>query len=125
MRDGVSQGQCAAPTAAEDVHLAVDIQLAPQPQRVADKMLGRIAGKGCRRVVVAGAGPTFAAAALVKKNDPVSVGIEKTSERLVTTRTRTAMHDHDRLTIARAVFFPVNLVLGMLMDSQMARLVAG
>src|SRR5882762_1210016 len=125
MRDGVSQGERAAPTAAEDVHLAVDIQLAPQPQHVADKMLGRIVGKGCRRVVVACAGRTLAAAALVKKNDLVSVGIEKASERLVTARSRPSMHDHDRLTVSGTVFFPVNLVFWMLLDSQMPRFVAG
>ncbi len=124
MRDGISQGERAAPTAAKDVHLAVDTQLAPQPQHVADKMLGRIVGKGCHGVIVARARRTLAAAALIEKNDPVSIRIEKASERLVTARARPSMHDHDRLTISRAVFFPVNLVLWLLLDSQMARFVA-
>src|SRR6266566_6395483 len=125
MRDGISQGERAAPTAAKDVHLAMDTQLAPQPQHVADKMLGRIVGKGCRGVVVARAGRALAAAALVKKNDPVSVRIKKASERLVTACPWPSMHDHDRLTICRAVFFPVNLELWMLLNSQRARFVAG
>jgi hypothetical protein len=35
------------------------------------------------------------------------------------------MQEHDRLTVSRAVFFPVNLVLWMLLDSQMTRPIAG
>ena len=97
------------------------LQLPPQPQHVADKMLGRIVGKGCRCIVVACAGRTLAAAALVEKNDPVSVGVEKASRRLVTARSRPAVHEHDRLAVSRAVFFPINLVLWVLLDSQMAQ----
>src|SRR5437588_12274893 len=125
MRYGVSQGECAAPATAENVHLALDTQLLPKPQHVADKMLGRIVGKGCGCVVVACAGRTLPAAALVEKNDPVSVGIEKTSKRFVTPRSRPSMHEHDRLTVYRAVFFPVNLVWRMLLDGQIARFITG
>ena len=125
MRDRVSQGERAAPTAAEDVHLAVDVQLAPQPQHIADKVPGRIVGKGFGSIVVACAGRTLAAAALVEKNDPVSVGTEKASERLVAARSRPSMQEHDRLTVPRAVFFPVNPVLRMLLDNQMTRPIAG
>ena len=100
MRDGVSQSEHAAPTAAENVHLAVDIQLPPQPQHVTDKMLGRIVGKSCCWVVVACTGGTLAAAALVEKDNPVSVGIEKASERFVTARSWPSMHDQDRLTVS-------------------------
>src|ERR1051325_5523676 len=125
MRDGVSQGERTAPTAAEDVHLAVNIQFPTQPQHVVDQMLGRIVGKGWRWVVLTCAGRTLAAAALVEKNYPVSVGIENASERLVTAPSRPSMHPQDRLTISRAVFFPVNLVSWMLLDGQMAEPVTG
>jgi len=125
MRDGVSQGERAAPAAAEDVHLAMDIQLPSQPQHVADKMLGRIVGKGCRSVVVACAGRTLAAAALVEKDDPVSVGIEKVSKRLVAARARPSMHEHDRLAVFRTILFPINPVKRVLLDSLIARFTAG
>src|SRR4051794_34379194 len=124
MRDGVSQGECAAPATAENVHLAVDMQLLPQAQYVADQMLGRIVGKGCRCVIVPCAGRTLAAAALIEKNDPVSVGIEKASKRLVRARSRPAVHKHDRFAVCRAVFFPINLVLWILLNNQMARFTA-
>src|SRR4051794_32083138 len=124
MRDGVSQGECAAPAAAENVHLAVDMQLLPQAQYVADQMLGRIVGKGCRCVIVAGTRRTLAAAALVEKNDPVSIRVEKASERLVRARSRPAVHEHDRLSVCRAVFFPINLILWILLHNQMASFIA-
>src|SRR4051794_5663641 len=124
MRDGVSQRECAAPATTENVHLAVDMQLLPQAQYVADQMLGRIVGKGCRCVIVPCAGRTLAAAALIEKNDPVSVRVEKASKRLVRARSRPAVHEHDRLSVCRAVFFPVNLMLGILLHSQMASFIA-
>jgi len=70
------------------MHFAVDIQLPLQPQYVADKMLGRIVGESCRCVIVASAGRTLAAAALVEKDDPVSVRVEEARKRLVAARSR-------------------------------------
>ena len=107
---GVSKGERTSPAATENMHFAGDVQLPAQFQYVIDKMLGRIVGKGCRRVVVACAGRALAAAALIEKNDPISVGIEKASKRFVAARSRPAMQEHDRLTVPRAVFLPVNLV---------------
>jgi len=40
MRDGVGQGEGAAPAAAKNVHLAVDIQLVAQRRHVVDQVLG-------------------------------------------------------------------------------------
>src|SRR4051812_17948183 len=88
-------------------------------------MRGCIVGKGFRCAIVPCGRRTLAAAALVEKNDPVPVGIEKASKRLVTAPSRPAMHEHDRFAVYRAVFFPVNLVSWMFLDSQMARFIAG
>src|SRR4051794_23445364 len=87
-------------------------------------MRGRVVGKSCRCVIVPCAGRTLATAALVEKNDTVSVRIEKASKRLVRTCSWPAMHEHDRFAICRAVLFPVNLVSWMFLDNQMARFAA-
>src|SRR6267154_2619558 len=109
---GVSQGERTSPAATKNMHFAADIQLLTQFQYVMDKMLGGIVGQGCRRVVVAaGAGCAFAAAALVEQNDAISLRIEKAGKRAVASGSRSAMHEHDRLAVGRAVFFPVNPVL--------------
>jgi hypothetical protein len=74
---GVSQGERTSPAVTENMHFAGDVQLPTQFQYVIDKMLSRIVGKGCRRVVVARAGCTLSAAALVEENDPIPLRIKK------------------------------------------------
>jgi hypothetical protein len=65
----------ASPAAAKDVHLAVDMELTAEPQHVIDQMRGRVVGECRRSVVVACARCALATAALVEKNDPVSLRI--------------------------------------------------
>jgi hypothetical protein len=74
-------------------------------------MLGRIVGKGCCRIVVARAGCALSAAALVEKDDPISLWIKKAGRRAMTSGSRPAVHEHHQLAVYRAVFFPVNPVL--------------
>jgi hypothetical protein len=93
-------------------------------QYVLDKMLGRIVSKGCFRVVVARAGCALSAAALVEKNDPISLRIKKAGGRAITSGSRPAMHEHHRLAVYRAVFFPVNPVLRIPMNGKVAGFVA-
>jgi hypothetical protein len=91
---------------------------------IIDKMLGRIVGKGCRRVVVARAGCTLSAAALVEKNDPIPLRIKKAGKRAMTSGSRPAVHEHHRLAVYRAIFFPVNPVLRIPMNGKVAGFVA-
>jgi hypothetical protein len=121
---GVSQGERTSPAATENMHLAADVELPTQFQYVIDKMLGRIVGKGCRRVVVACAGCALSAAALVEKNDPISRRIKKAGKRPMTSGARPAVHEHHRLAVYRAVFFPVNPVLRIPMNGKVAGFVA-
>ena len=88
-------------------------------------MLGRIVGEGCRRVIVACARCALSAATLVKENDPISRRIEKAGEGTMTSSSRAAMHEHDRLAVYRAVFFPVNPVLRIPVSGKVAGFVAG
>jgi hypothetical protein len=81
-------------------------------------MLGRIVGKGCSRVVVARAECALSAAALVEKNDPISLRIKKAGRRAMKSGSRPAMHEH------RAVFFPENSVLRIPMNGKVAGFVA-
>src|ERR1700745_3427435 len=99
MDDGVSQRERASPAAAKDVHLAVDIKLTAQAQHVIDQMRGRVVGECCRGVVVACAGCAFATAALVEKNDPVSLRVKKVGVKLVASRARSAVAEAERLPI--------------------------
>src|SRR5258706_6467586 len=124
MGDGVSQGERTSPAATKNMHFAADVQLLTQFQYVMNKMLGRIVGQSCRRIVVAGAGCAFAAAALVEQNDAISLRIEKAGKRAVASGSRSAMHEHDRLAVGRAVFFPVNPVLRIPMNGELAGFVA-
>src|SRR5260370_40607779 len=80
----------------------------------------RIVGKGCRRVVVASAGCALSAAALVEKNDAISLRIKKAGRRAMTSGSRPAMHEHDRLAVYPARFFPVNPVLRIPTYAQLA-----
>src|SRR5215471_14808571 len=99
MDDGVSQRERASPAAAKDVHLAVDVELTTQAQHVIDQMRGRVVGECRRGVVVPCAGCAFATAALVEKNDPVSLRVEKVGVELVVSRAPPAAQEHDPLTI--------------------------
>jgi len=121
MHDGVGQGEGAAPAAAKNVHLAVDVQLVTQRRHVIDQMLGRIVGQRRCCVIIARTGRTLAATALVEKHDAVSLRIEKPGGRAVAAGTRPAMHDNDRLAGERAVFLPIDTMLGKSRRSQMAR----
>jgi hypothetical protein len=121
---GVSQGERTSPAATENMHFAGDVQLPTQFQHILDEMLGRIVGKGCRRVVVACARCALSAPALVEENDPISRRIEKAGEGAMTSGARPAMHEHDRLAVYRAVFFPVNPVLRIPMNGKVAGFVA-
>ena len=125
MGDGVSQSERASPTAAKEVHLTVDIELTAQAQHVVDQMRGRVVGECRRGVVVACAGCAFATAALVEKNDPVSLRVEKVGVKLVAPRAWPAAQKHDRLAVFRTVFFPINPVKRVLLDSLMPRFAAG
>jgi hypothetical protein len=87
-------------------------------------MLGRIVGKGCRRVIVAYARCALSAATLVKENDPISRRIEKAGEGTMTSSSRAAMHEHHRLAVYGTVFFPINPVLRIPMRGQVAGFVA-
>jgi len=120
MRDGVGQGKGAAPAAAKNVHLAIDVQLVAERRHVVDQVLGRIVGQRRRCVIIARTGRALAATALVKKHDPVSLRIEKPSGRAVAACTRPAMHDDDRLAGERAVLLPIDPMLGESWRSQMA-----
>jgi len=122
---GVSQSERASPAAAKDVHLAVDIELTAQPQHVIDQMRGRVVGECRRSVVVACARCALATAALVEKNDPVSLRIEKVGNKLLASRARPAVQEHDRLAVCRTVFFPINPVKRVLLDSLVPRFIAG
>src|SRR5262252_3207765 len=124
MDDGVSQRERASPAAAKDVHLAVDIELTAQAQHVIDQMRGRVVGECCRGVVVLCAGCAFATAALVEKNDPVSLRVEKVGVKLAASRARPAVQEHDRLAVFRTVFFPINPVKWVLLDSLITRFTA-
>jgi hypothetical protein len=121
---GVSQGERTSPATTENMHFAEDVQLPTQFQYVLDEMLSRIVGKGCRRVVVARAGCTLSAPALIEKNDPISLRIKKAGRRVMTSSARPAMHEHDRLAVYRTVFFPVNPVLRIPMNGKVAGFVA-
>ena len=112
MRDGVGQGEGAAPAAAKNVHLAVDVQLVAQRRHVVDQVLGRIVGQRLCCVIIARTGRALAATALVEKHDAVSLRIEKPGGRAVAACTRPAMHDDDRLAGRRAVFLPIDPMLG-------------
>src|ERR1700739_1862766 len=92
---GVSKGKRASPAATENMHFAGDLQLPTQFQHV----------------IAACARCALSAATLVKENDPISRRIEKAGEGTMTSSSRAAMHEHDRLAVSRAVFFPVNPVL--------------
>jgi hypothetical protein len=120
MRNRVSQGEGAAPAAAENMHPAVDAQLVAQRQHVVDQVLGRIVcqRRGC--VIIARTGRTLAAAALVEKDDTVPLRVEKPGERAVAARTWPTMHDDDRLAGERAVFLPVDPMLRKSRRDQMA-----
>jgi len=120
MRDGVGQGKGAAPAAAKNVHLAIDVQLVAERRHVVDQVLGRIVGQRRRCVIIARTGRALAATALVKKHDPVSLRIEKPGGRAVAACTRPAMHDDDRLAGERAVLLPIDPMLGKSWRSQMA-----
>ena len=76
MRDGVGQGEGAAPAAAKNVHLAVNVQLVAQRRYVVDQVLGRIVGQRRCCVIIARTGRALAATALVEKHDAVSLRIE-------------------------------------------------
>ena len=125
MGDGVSQSERASPAAAKDVHLAVDIELTAEPQHVIDQMRGRVVSECRRSVVVACARCALATAALVEKNDPVSLRVEKVGVELVASRARPAMQEQDRFAVFRTVFFPINPVKRVLLDSLVPRFIAG
>jgi hypothetical protein len=125
MGDGVSQSERASPTAAKDVHLTVDIELTAQPQHVSDQMCGRVFGECRRGIVVACAWCAFATATLVEKNDPISLRVEKVGVKLVAPRARPTVQKHHRLAVFRTVFFPINPVKRVLLDTQMPRFAAG
>lgn len=120
MRDGVSQREGAAPAAAENMHPAVDAQLVAQRQHVVDQVLSRIVGQRRRCVIVARTGRALAATALVEEDDAVPLRIKKSGERAVAPRTRSAMHDDDRLAGERAVFLPVDPMIRKSRCGQMA-----
>jgi hypothetical protein len=90
-----------------------------------DQMCGRVVGECRRGIVVACAGCAFATSALVEKNDPVSLRVEKVGVRLVASHARSAVQKHDRLAVFRTVFFPINPVKRVLLDSLMPRFAAG
>ena len=79
---GVSQGERTSPAAAENMHFAGDVQLPTQFQYVLDKMLGRIVGKGCCRVVVASAGCVFPQPRWSKRMTRYRSGLKKRAEEL-------------------------------------------
>jgi hypothetical protein len=120
----VSQGERTSPAATENMHFAGDVQFPTQFQYVINKVLSCIVGKGCRRVVVACARCALSAATLVEENDPIPRRIEKAGERAMTSGSRPAMHEHDRLAVYRAVFFPVDPVLRISMSGKVAGFVA-
>jgi hypothetical protein len=80
MRDGVGQGEGAAPAAAKNVHLAVDVQLVAQRRHVVDQVLGRIVDQRRCCVIIARTGRALAATALVEKHDAVSLRIENRAD---------------------------------------------
>jgi hypothetical protein len=86
---------------------------------------GRTGLQALRGIVVACAGCAFATAALVEKNDRVSLRVEKVNAKLVASRARPAMQKHNRLAVCRTVFFPINPVKRVLLDSLMPRFIAG
>jgi hypothetical protein len=88
-------------------------------------MCGRVVSECRSGIVVACAGCAFAAAALVEKNDPVSRGVEKVGVKLVASRARSAVQEHHRLAVLRTVFFPINPVKRVLLDSLITRFTAG
>ena len=120
MRDGVGQGKGATPAAAKNVHLAIDVQLVAERRHVVDQVLGRIVGQRRRCVIMAGTGRALAATALVEKHNAVSLRTEKPCGRAVAACTRPAMHNDDRLPGERAVFLPINPMLGKSRRGQMA-----
>jgi hypothetical protein len=105
-------------------HLTVDIELTAQPQDVIDQMCGRVVGECRRGIVVACGGCAFATAALVKKNDPVSRWVEKVGMKLVASCARSAVQEHHRLAVFSTVFFPINPVKRVLLDSLITRFTA-
>jgi len=120
MRNGVGQGEGAAPAAAKNVHLAVDVELVAQRRHVVDQVLGRIVGERRCCVIIARTGRALPATALVEKHDAVSLRIEKPGGRAVAACARPAMHDDDRLASERAVLLPIDPMLGKSRRSQMA-----
>src|SRR6202035_1391004 len=120
MRDGVGEGEGAAPAAAKNVHLAVDVQLVAQRPHVVDQVLGGIVGQRQRCVIIARTGRALAATALIEKHDAVSLRIEKPGGRAVAACTRPTMHDDDRLARERAVLLPIDPMLRKSWRSQMA-----
>src|SRR6202035_944733 len=60
------------------------------------------------------------ATALVVQHDAIPLRIKKPGERAVAARTRSAVHDDDRLAGERAVFFPVDPMLRKSRCGQMA-----
>ena len=103
MRDGVGQGEGAAPAAAKNVHLAVNAQLVAQRRHVVDQVPGRIVGQRRCCVIITRTRRALAATALVEKHDAIPLRIEKPGGRAVAACTRPAMHDEDRLAGERAV----------------------
>src|SRR6516164_269240 len=120
MRNGVGQGEGAAPAAAKNVHLAVDVQLVAQRRHVVDQVLGGIIGQRRCCVIIARTGCALAATALVEKHDAIPLRIEKPGGRTVAASARPAMHDDDRLAGERAVLLPIDPMLGKSWRSQMA-----
>src|SRR5438128_481366 len=121
---GVSKGERTSQAATENMHFAGDVQLPTQFHSAIDKRLGGIAGKACGCAVVAGPGFALSAATLVEKYDPISLRIKKAGRRAMTSGSRLAMHEHDRLAVYRAVFFPVDPVLRIPMNGKVAGFVA-
>src|SRR5262249_53857352 len=120
MRDGVGKSKGAAPAAAKNVHLAVDVQLVAQRRHVVDQVLGRIVGQRRCCVIIARTGRALTATALVEKHDAVSLRIEDGGGRRGAAWTRPAMDDDDRLARKRAVLLPIDPMLGKSWRSQMA-----
>ena len=83
-----------------------------QRRHVVDQMLGRIVGQRRCCVIIARTGRALAATTLVEKHDAVPLRIEKPDRRAVAACTRPAMHDDDRLAGERAVFLPIDPMLG-------------